>query len=75
MKKAEGDSNKASDNFVDSVDLFSSSIPSFNFEGRDNVGTVVGSIGSIMALIATIGFLVLKAIHLYEHKSPVIGSF
>ena len=59
---------------IDKLDVFATTIPSFNLEGRQEIGSVVGSIGSIIAFTLVLSFAILKLIHVQTGKSPIIGE-
>ena len=55
-------------------DLFGSPIPSFNFEGRDKIGSVMGLCLTLVYLFVLISFTFFKTYRFYSGSNPNISA-
>ena len=54
------------------IDLFGAAIPQFNLQGKDEVRTATGGFFSLLVIITSLMFAILKLEHLLSRKSPNI---
>ena len=57
---------------VKSWDMFGAQVPSFNLRGRDVVKSSAGACASIVILLLTLAFALLKFKNLVEKKNPTV---
>jgi hypothetical protein len=55
-------------------DLFGSPIPTFNFEGRDKIGSVMGQCLTLVYLFVLISFTFFKTYRFYSGSNPGISA-
>ena len=55
--------------------MFSSPIPSFNFEGHSQVGTSIGCVFSVIMTMAMLGYGGYKTIVLVNRKNPSVSAY
>ena len=55
-------------------DLFGSPIPSYNFEGRDKIGSVMGLLLTVSYLFLMISFTYYKTRRFYTGQNPNISN-
>ena len=60
--------------FIKSLDIFSGSLPSFSIGGKTSVQTSVGAFGSIIILVLTFSFSLLKMQHLVIRRNPLLAT-
>ena len=58
-----------------SLDLFAAPLPQFNIRGEQEVKTYFGGLISLMIMIVTAIFAMIKLQHLLSHKNPSISVF
>ena len=56
------------------IDIFGKPVPSFNLEGKDTIKTTIGACMTLIMLILTLAFGLLKMRHLFERKNPIINT-
>ena len=61
--------------YLDDVDAFGLSIPSFNLKGKDKVTTRLGGLCSLLVFGTVILFAVLKLMHLVTRHNPQLSEF
>ena len=64
MDKKKEPKNGQVSNYYDQLDAFATPVPSFNFEGRSQIGTVIGAVGSVFAFMIVFGYALIKLIDL-----------
>ena len=60
--------------FIKSLDIFSGSLPTFNIGGKDSVHTSVGALVSIIIMMLTLSFGLLKMQNLVNRKNPLLAA-
>ena len=60
--------------FVKNWDMFGAHVPTFNIRGRSVVKTSFGACASILILVLTLLFALLKLQYLVEKKNPTIST-
>ena len=61
--------------FVKRFDLFGASLPSFNVRGSTEVKTYVGACVSLLIIVMTIAFSILKFQHLLSYKNLTLSTY
>ena len=61
--------------FFDQNDYFSSSVPGFNIEGTERVGTSLGCMLSVVMWTAFLVYTTYKALVCFTRQNPNISSF
>ena len=60
--------------FFRNIDIFGKPVPSFNLDGKDTIKTTIGACMTLMILILTLAFGLLKMKDLFERKNPIINT-
>ena len=58
--------------FVKNIDMFGAAVPGINMRGKTELNTSCGAIISMLIIILTLSFGLLKLEHLMERKNPLI---
>ena len=58
--------------FVKNIDMFGAQVPTFNLRGREDVKTSAGALASMVIIVLTFLFGLLKLQYLVERKNPSI---
>ena len=59
---------------IKNVDSFGKELPAFNLRGESRVNTLVGGIVTIVIMVLTLSYAVIKAIHLTSKHNPQINE-
>ena len=57
------------------IDLFGISVPQLNVRGKSSVPTITGGLVSLVVIVVTFMFGLLKLEHMMRKKSPNISKF
>ena len=60
--------------FFRNIDIFGKPVPSFNLDGKDTIKTTIGACMTLIIVILTLAFGLLKMRHLFERKNPIINT-
>ena len=60
--------------FIKDLDLFSKPLPTFNINGKTSVPTWAGTISTLVILMITFAFGLLKLQNLVERKNPTLST-
>jgi hypothetical protein len=58
---------------MDDLDMYGSSVYSYNFEGRENINSLMGTIVSIVVYIFTLKFLIEQTLVMVHGKNPSVS--
>lgn len=59
---------------IKNVDTFGKDLPGFNLRGESRVSTFVGGLATIVVMVLTLSYAVIKAIHLTSKNNPQINE-
>ena len=57
------------------MDWFGSEIPSFNLKGETRITTLFGGMMTALIMILSLGYAILKGIHLIHRTNPTINTY